>query len=453
MTTLNQKFAQLQPFSLYGSGVVLGSTSITLTSFLDINGNQLTMASFGTLGWGTLEPGNGNLEEQISFTGVTQNTNGTATLTGVSSVGFIYPYTSTSGLLKTHAGATSFIISNTAGFYAELASTADDEVITGLWTFPNGANNPVIGTTYIAPTLPLQIPTKEYVDGVAIAGAPNATTTQAGIVLLSVNPVSGTGIAVTTNDTRVSPVSLATLTAGEVAALPGDNADVAVGAGNTYVTQTGLIHNAEKYSVDTGTSTGYVLTLAPVVTSLTDGMVVYGKMVHANTTTTPTLNVNSLGAKTIVKRDNQALVNGDIGTAMYTSFAYNFSGSTWVMQTPVVHTTTATNPSRSLGTWYQNTTGEVVFVTTSVLSASSSNTSGFSLATALINPTSGTTFGAINAGQVGFNSNGGDFANAGYAVFSVSFAVPNNSYYEVVATGSISAAPTLVYWSEYVLQL
>ena len=75
------------------------------------------MSNFGVIGFGTIEPGNGTQEEQISFTGITQNSNGTATLTGVSSVGFFYPYTATSGLLKTHAGSTLFIISNTAGFY------------------------------------------------------------------------------------------------------------------------------------------------------------------------------------------------------------------------------------------------------------------------------------------------------------------------------------------------
>src|ERR1035437_7401219 len=112
------------------------------------------MAMAGDVLYGTLEPGNGSLEEKISCTGITQNVNGSATLTGVSSVGFIYPYTVTSGLLKTHAGATPFIISNTAGFYSELASTANDEVVTGLYNFANGANNPTIGTTYIAPTLP-----------------------------------------------------------------------------------------------------------------------------------------------------------------------------------------------------------------------------------------------------------------------------------------------------------
>lgn len=64
--------------------------------------------------------------------------------------------------------------------------------------------------------------TKAYVDGVAIAGAPDASTTVKGITKMSVAPASATApIAVGDNDNRVSPVSLASLTANRVAALAG----------------------------------------------------------------------------------------------------------------------------------------------------------------------------------------------------------------------------------------
>lgn len=134
----NFQFAQLQEFSLAGSGAIIGATTIVLKSMLDIDGNPLTMAgAFGNIGFGTLSPGNGALEEQISFTGLTNNANGTVTLTGVSSVTFLDPYTATSGLLKTHAGSTPFIISNTSGFYNKFPAKDNDETITGQWTFDN----------------------------------------------------------------------------------------------------------------------------------------------------------------------------------------------------------------------------------------------------------------------------------------------------------------------------
>lgn len=133
-------FLQVQSqaaYSLAGSGAVAGATSITLKSFESIDGVPLTMAMFGTIGYGTLEPGNGAQEEQISFTGVSQNANGTATLSGVKTVLFVSPYTETSGLSKTHPGSSSFVISNTAGFYEQFGHLANDEVIAGFWEAPD----------------------------------------------------------------------------------------------------------------------------------------------------------------------------------------------------------------------------------------------------------------------------------------------------------------------------
>lgn len=114
-TTLG--FVQAQPFSLSGSGTSIGDVTISLQSFIGIDGNNIVTADLGSFAYGTLEPGNGTQEEAIVFTGVTQNSNGTATLTGVSSLGFKQPYTLTAGVQKTHAGASKFIMSNDAAFY------------------------------------------------------------------------------------------------------------------------------------------------------------------------------------------------------------------------------------------------------------------------------------------------------------------------------------------------
>lgn len=133
----NYNYAQLDPFALSGAGASLGDTSITLKSFQTIDGVNLAMSDFGSIGFGTLDPGNGALEEQISFTGVVQNANGTATLSGVHSIAFLTPYTSTSGLAKTHAGSTTFVISNTSGFYNQLTAKSNNEVLTGYWEAPD----------------------------------------------------------------------------------------------------------------------------------------------------------------------------------------------------------------------------------------------------------------------------------------------------------------------------
>ncbi len=170
--------AQLDPFSLNGAGAISGATSITLKSFKTIGGVNLAMTDFGSVGYMTMEPGNGALEEQISFSGVVQNSNGTATLTGVKSVLFLSPYTETSGLTKTHAGSTSVVVSNTSGFYNQFPAKVNDETITGQWTFTN---------TPITPP-----------------SVSNASSTVKGITKLSVDPVLSTNpIAVGDNDPRV----------------------------------------------------------------------------------------------------------------------------------------------------------------------------------------------------------------------------------------------------------
>lgn len=264
------KFVQAQNFSLAGSGAVIGATTIILKSFAGIDGALLTMTDFGSIGFGTLEPGNGTLEEQISFTGVTQNSNGTATLTGVSSVIFIAPYTQTSGLLKTHAGSTTFVISNTAGFYDELSGKSNDETITGTWTFPSADptragigsdTDTAVATAFV---------TLGQLSRQAISGASNASTTVKGIVELATQ----------------AELDARTTTGGTGALLvPTPNIIRAV-----------LTHDSATSAVGTD---AYAITLTPAVTAYTTGDVYYFKADVANTGAC-TLNVSGLGAKTLL---------------------------------------------------------------------------------------------------------------------------------------------------------
>ena len=149
--------AQTQTFYLVGSGATAGNTTITVQSFKDILGTNLSMSSFGAYGYGTIEPDTAN-EDSIIFTGITQNSNGSATLTGVASVLFIQPYTASAGLRLSHAGSTSFVISNTSAFYSTFANKNNDETITGYFTAPN-------------PVSAQGIATKTYVDNLVNGGA------------------------------------------------------------------------------------------------------------------------------------------------------------------------------------------------------------------------------------------------------------------------------------------
>lgn len=181
MATL--KFVQAQKFSLSGSGASIGDTTIVLQSMIGIDGSNIVTADIGTTGYGTLEPGNGTNEEAIGFTGITQNANGTATLTGVTSVLFKSPYTATSGLSKTHAGSSTFILSNDAAFYGNILS---------------------------------------YIDAAVIAGGVPATTTVLGLSKMSVTPASASSpISVGDNDPRVPTADPTTLFAPISTAITG----------------------------------------------------------------------------------------------------------------------------------------------------------------------------------------------------------------------------------------
>ncbi len=167
-TSDNLKYVQAQPFTLAGAGSSVGDATLTLQTFAQINGTLLTMTDFGTKGFGTIQPNSADFEEQIAFTGVTQNANGTATLTGVSTVMMVSPYTETPNLATPHAGGVVFVISNTAGFYDTFVNKNDDESITGLWTFSSGAMPQL--DVYATPFINEQFATKKYVDLTASGG-------------------------------------------------------------------------------------------------------------------------------------------------------------------------------------------------------------------------------------------------------------------------------------------
>lgn len=203
---------QAQPFILFGSGIAAGSTTLQLTSFLQIDGaTKLVMADFGSIGFGTLDPGNGTLEEAITFTGITQNTDGTATLTGVSSQGFITPYTQTSGVQQGHAGGSYFVLSNTAGFYNEFPTLPNSGTIAGVYTF---IQYPIIANEAVFPTTENQFATKGYADSLTFAGAPNGSPTQKGVYQSAVATQFAVGIALgSTGASLVPPNSLFSATA------------------------------------------------------------------------------------------------------------------------------------------------------------------------------------------------------------------------------------------------
>lgn len=158
---------QAQKFKLSGNGVGSSDTSIVLQTFDFPDGTNITTADFGSIAYMTLEPGTSR-EEQISFTGVTQNADNTATLTGVTrGLSFDESKTETSALKQAHAGGTIAVLSNTSAFYSELAIKQNDETVSGAWTFSTFPQKS--GST--TPTSAAELATKAYVDATATGSA------------------------------------------------------------------------------------------------------------------------------------------------------------------------------------------------------------------------------------------------------------------------------------------
>ena len=166
-------------YYLSGSGVSGSDTSITLTSLtIPQSGYELTDSDFSSTFYLTFEPGSRTRQEFASCTTVTQNANNSATLSGCSRGLLPFePYTASSTYQFAHAGGTVMVFSNSPAFYNQFPTKANDETITGQWTFNS---------------FPIT-PTSTY-----------ASTTVAGVVYMSTTPASSTNpIAVGDNDTRV----------------------------------------------------------------------------------------------------------------------------------------------------------------------------------------------------------------------------------------------------------
>ena len=104
------------------------------------------------------------------------------------------------------------------------------------------------------------------------------------------------------------------------------------GTGDAIIAE--IQKDSYNWGVDTGIADAMALTLNPAPTALTDGMIVRVRSAFANTITTPTLNVNSKGAKTIVKHGNQALAVGDIQQGMECELKYNLANTSWELMNP-----------------------------------------------------------------------------------------------------------------------
>lgn len=230
-----------QTYTLAGSGVTGSASSITLQSFtIPQTGQKIQDSDVSSTFFLTIEPGNRTRQEFASCTTVTQNSNGTATLSGCSrGLSPITPYTASSTLQFAHAGGTQVVFSDPPQVFNQYAAKDNDELIPGQWTasgtspwiydadftvgsttrafapvnwivdnfldpgtttartlgglytitqgFTNSATSTfsqgaLLGYSIDSGADDLAVANKSYVDGVAVAGASDANTTTKGIV-------------------------------------------------------------------------------------------------------------------------------------------------------------------------------------------------------------------------------------------------------------------------------
>lgn len=129
------------------------------------------------------------------------------------------------------------------------------------------------------------------------------------------------------------------------------------------------------YSAGAGTDT-YTATLVPAVTAYTTGMKMLILFANANTVTTPTLNVNSLGAKTIKRQTGTALVVGDIQPSWLALLEYN--GTDMILLNPATHDHSDNSKGGTVA-WQGLPTGPVVQKVRAEVTAFASGTTAIPL--------------------------------------------------------------------------
>lgn len=256
----------------------VGATSITPTVIKDREGNDVSIMAtyFGTKGFGVISPGT-TKEEQFTFTGISAGV-----CTGVSHVTMRAPLTETSGLSLTHsAGEPVILMTNSPAFYNEFPNKNNDETINAVWTFDADAIPTYDANPSFTPGSN-QLASIKYADDLAIAGSPDSSEGTKGIVEVA------TQTEVDTKDDSGSTTAPTVVTPSKLRAT-----------------------KYHDYVLDTGTANAYAIAPSPAISAYADGQVFVWRAVNANTDVS-TLNVNSLGAKSLRTNVGDILVPGAI---------------------------------------------------------------------------------------------------------------------------------------------
>ena len=265
------------------TAVAAAGTTATLLSIVDDDGVNLPAGNYCLTVDGNIS------QKEYWFCAVDSSGNITA-IQSVSRQGVL-----TSGSTRSHRVGAEVVITDfiTLKILSDLVSGAS-----GL-----DATHPLIYDADPTISDDKHIATKKYVDGVAVSGAPNASTTVKGIV----------------EEATQAEADAKTAVGGTSARLFTNPSVIRAANVNDYVAS------------DTGAADAYAIATAPVITAYAEGQVFIFKSAHANTTAS-TLAVCGLATKPIVKNYNVALVAGDIKAGQVVVVVYD--GTSMQMVSP-----------------------------------------------------------------------------------------------------------------------
>jgi hypothetical protein len=89
-----------------------------------------------------------------------------------------------------------------------------------------------------------------------------------------------------------------------------------------------LYGGTANYCVDSGTANAYILAAYAGIVAYSDGLSVTFKVGNTNTTSS-TINLNSIGAASVIRTDGTALQAGDLTAGTFVTVIYNTTLSEW----------------------------------------------------------------------------------------------------------------------------
>jgi len=260
---------------------------------------------------------------------------------------------------------------------------------------------------------------------------------------------SGTGLTINPNGSGAKPVAVpgssgwtTTLTASLIPT--GKPLLTCYDGTNLNIQQTGVTTASTAGTVPFGTDTSgstttYVIpSTSPTVTSLTSGLTILARFGGRNTSSTPTLNLNGLGAKTIVKgsgSNTRPLAGADINTGTTYLLSYDAGSTTWLLMNPntasLIYNDITNSSFLSAGV-------STVCGSTTIFSPSAScfNQDDVSGVFALGNAGGG--LNVVHGYQAMRNSNGSALQTVAYGAFAGLNNNSNNSGYFGISAGSNS---------------